>query len=431
MKSGKRLLCSLLVLPVLCFSPGCGKDKSDPAGSTPEAAVTTEPVTLKVYNWDMITDEMFQRLFVEPVQKKYPNITLEKITRGKDTAPESLVIGGNEVDMIFGWNDVMNTFENLELLADITPLVKKHQIDLGRFEPTNLEGIRMGHKDKLLGLPFAYDFYATFYNKDIFDKFGVPYPRDGMTWDDAIEVAKKLTRNEDGVQYKGLDPEGIEKLGNSLSLPFVDPQTNRAAADLEGWRKVFELAKRINDIPGNQFSITSHAGTVDRFIKQKIDAMLPTHAVLPSLENAEGLNWDIAQYPSFPERPNTYGMVKTAVMSLAATSKHPDEVMEVMKIVTSDETQLQLMKMATLLTGLDNKDLQQHFGEEKPFLKGKHVEAIFKSKPAPFVPQTLYSGKVRGIFEAKYKDYVAGKDLNTALREAEEEGNQLIDSMKK
>ncbi|MCG3148610.1 MAG: hypothetical protein PCFJNLEI_02055 [Verrucomicrobiae bacterium] len=36
------------------------------------------------------------------------------------------------------------------------------------------------------------------YNKNIFDRFGVPYPRADMTWDEFVTVAKQVTRLEQG-----------------------------------------------------------------------------------------------------------------------------------------------------------------------------------------------------------------------------------------
>jgi len=42
-------------------------------------------------------------------------------------------------------------------------------------------------------LPFRMDFWLTFYNKDIFDKAGVPYPTNDMTLDQYEQLARRLT----------------------------------------------------------------------------------------------------------------------------------------------------------------------------------------------------------------------------------------------
>ena len=39
---------------------------------------------------------------------------------------------------------------------------------------------------------------AVYYNKAIFDEYGVPYPEAGWTWDDLVDVATQLTVDTDG-----------------------------------------------------------------------------------------------------------------------------------------------------------------------------------------------------------------------------------------
>lgn len=415
-----------LVASTLLVASGC--NASDNMNSKKETGNRAEPVTLKLYNFGALNPDMIERLFVQPIKQKYPHITLQVIERNS-LAIANLTIGGNEVDIVTGWGSLLDEFGNYKLLADLTPYMEKYGIDLSRFEKSNLEGVRLQSdtiaKGSLMALPFGYNYYATFYNKNLFDKFGVTYPSDGMTWDEAVELGKKLTRMENGVQYKGLDPEGIAHVGSSLSLPYVDPATLRGAVHTDGWRKVFELVKRIHDIPGNEFQITSHANTVNRFVKDKNVAMLAAPEVLNSLAGVD-FEWDIAEYPSFPERPHTSGMVQTFVLQIAANSKHPQEAMEVIKLAVSDEVQTALSRSGFMMSPLRSEEVNKHFGADHALLKNSHIDAILKTKPAPYVAQTKFT-KARGFLETKYKDYVAGKiDVNTALREAQEQIDAYI-----
>jgi multiple sugar transport system substrate-binding protein len=47
-------------------------------------------------------------------------------------------------------------------------------------------------------LPKDFSPLGVYYNKAIFDEYGVPYPEDGWTWDDLLETAQALTRDLDG-----------------------------------------------------------------------------------------------------------------------------------------------------------------------------------------------------------------------------------------
>jgi stress response protein SCP2 len=42
-----------------------------------------------------------------------------------------------------------------------------------------------------------------------------------------------------------------------------------------------------------------------------------------------GLNWDVVQYPSYKEKPNTYGYVDAHLMMLTKQSKYKDQAMQV------------------------------------------------------------------------------------------------------
>ncbi|NOU90117.1 extracellular solute-binding protein [Paenibacillus sp. LMG 31460] len=68
------------------------------------------------------------------------------------------------------------------------------------------------------------DTLVLYYNKDIFDKFGISYPRNGMTWDEVYDLAKKLNRTEDGISYRGFGmAAGAMFTVNPLSLQPVEP----------------------------------------------------------------------------------------------------------------------------------------------------------------------------------------------------------------
>ncbi len=43
------------------------------------------------------------------------------------------------------------------------------------------------------GLPYRTSSSIMYYNKTMFDAAGVPYPQEGWTYDDMLEIAKKLT----------------------------------------------------------------------------------------------------------------------------------------------------------------------------------------------------------------------------------------------
>jgi len=68
---------------------------------------------------------------------------------------------------------------------------------------------------KLFAMPIDQGSDAVFYNKEIFDKEGLPYPTADWTWDDLIELAQFLTVDGTGKRATdpGFDPDNIVQWG--------------------------------------------------------------------------------------------------------------------------------------------------------------------------------------------------------------------------
>lgn len=423
----RGILNLLFIMMLAAFIAGCGKTtENGPDGAAP--AVTPEkhdPVTISFSN-GFLTDEDFDRYITQPVQKKYPWITIQK-SNGKGLTDR--VGAGDTPDIIVHHNiGGMNEYLELNLTYPLTEMIKKHQMDLNRFEPEALDAVRAATQmEELVGIPYTRHFSALYYNKDIFDKFAVPYPKDGMTWDDAYELAKKLTRSEGGVQYRGLEPNVTERPASQLSLPYVDPKTKKALVNTDQWKRVLGFMVKIHQIPGNE-QITYHGSANDLFVKDQRLAMLASNNILfeGNLYKFPDFNWDMVAYPSWPEAPGIALRNDQHMMSIASTSKHKDEAFLVISTITSDEVQMDISRQGKLSI-LKDKKIRDAFGADLDFIKGKNIQAIYKTTPAKSFVPTKYDGTGMGAINDALNDIInKGKDLNTALRDAEEKINTKI-----
>ncbi|MCZ8516886.1 extracellular solute-binding protein [Paenibacillus filicis] len=420
---------SLIVLT----AAACGKQEE----KKPEAAGSSEPVKIRVYQKIAgISDQEFQRYFVEPVKKKYPNVTLEIVRGGdKGNSEEELLASNSFPDIIYGSNPGIPSFITLGLADDLTEMVKKNNLDLNQFVPRAIETIKQNGKNgELNALPFSQNFGTLIYNKDIFDKFGVPYPKDGMSWEETIELSKKLTRNMDGVQYIGLDPYTVDKVGSGLQLPYVDPKTNKSSINNEGWAKVLGMYKQLFDIPGYIDSTNNkYQYGVNGFFKDRNVAMLAPwlDTVVSQANTIKDFKWDLAQLPNFKEAVGTGREFDEHVVMLSKVSKQKDWAFKVMQLVTtSEEVQTDMTKQGKMSV-LNKPELQKLFAANHESFKDKNIGAIFKSKPGlPHIP-TLYDPIVTSKLNQTLKDLATtSKDVNTVLRETEEAANKAIDTAK-
>jgi multiple sugar transport system substrate-binding protein len=428
----KKLQLALICISIsaIVFS-GCSSNTTANNNDTksPSSDISSGPVTLKVLQLAAnISDSEFKEFMVDPVKKKYPNISLELIHAGDGTQPAQLVASGSMPDLIFTGGD-KNILELIDLGVpiDLTQLLKENSVDIGKFDPVGMDMIKnFSSKGELLAVPFSINFSLLYYNKDIFDKFALAYPKDGMTWEQAIDLTKKVTRTSDGVQYLGLDTENINRFGMQMSVPFIDYKTNKAALTSDGWKRAFEVYRDLKAIPGN----VGKSVAKDAFIKDRNLAMLvnygPRIGEIEEMHNqGVDINYDIATVPTFKEAPGKAWSIDLHLLMVSSTSKYKQEAAKVLAESTSTEVQLAMTRKARL-SSLKDANIKENFGKDLVTLKGKNIEAIFKLTPAAETPPSVYKEIAKAQIIQIQKKVLEGTDINTALREAEETANEQI-----
>lgn len=442
----KKRLAFYSVLAFAAILSGCGKTavESPATAESPVTAqepvnakpVSAEPLTLKVYqNVATISDEDFQQYIAEPVKRKYPNITLELVKTGTGTMPEDLLAAGDFPDLIYTSATNIGTFKVLKVAADLNEYVKKNNMDLNRFDPAIINTIKQsGNGEQLYGIPYTQNVGVLAYNKDLFEKFGEKAPTDGMSWSQVIELGRTMTRTEGGVRYIGFDPATVSLMGLGLSLPYVDPKTNKATINNESWQKIYQTFKAAYEIPGYVGPDSKFEYGVSGIVKEQNLAMTPVW-LNGFLNNVKGKNlsvdWDLVSLPNFEEAIGTGREVDTHLLMMSDMGKHKDQAFQVMEVISSDENQMNLSKNGRISV-LNNAEIKSSYAANLPEFKGKNIAAIFKTKPrVVHTPSTDYDTVVRKTIDDSAKELaLTGVDINTLLRTTEEKANAAIQAAK-
>lgn len=429
--------CAMVALTAAMALAACSRQDIAPK---PEPTGTLAgPVELSFYHNGGIPEEQFMLQYGDYIQEKMPNVTVKFIPKDKNVSfPEMVASGSLKIDIFIdsiGQIGLKGSLLDVGLHEDMTELVKKHSVDLNRFDPGTIEAINV--MGGLYGLPISNSTMVIIYNKDIFDRFGVPYPQDGMTWDELSELSKKLTRSDGGVHYVGYSTSINHYLRmNPLSLVNVDPQTNRASLNNEDWKKLLQQSM-LNPMQSDVYKQVAaelqskwyKIPYFDEFSKTQNTAMFSF--MYGEYEWLKGMNYDVVSLPSFRDNPKVGSQSYPTYMFITSTSQHKDAAMEVVKLFISDDYQTRLSKSGGITT-LNNDAIKQVFGEETA-MKDKNIKnAVFFNRPAPAVAKTRYDTFVEEAIRKQYTPLLTGEtDLNTALRTAEEEVNQKIEAEQK
>jgi multiple sugar transport system substrate-binding protein len=151
---------------------------------------TSNVVTLQYADWDK-----FDTGFIDEWNRTHPNIQVKFISipdNGEQQNKADVLAMSGEIDIVAISDGAQFLRMQNGVLAPIDEYLKDSGIDMkrdfGAFADWNI------YEGKYYCLPLRTTMEAVYYNKDMFDAAGVPYPKDDWTLDDYIATAKKMTR---------------------------------------------------------------------------------------------------------------------------------------------------------------------------------------------------------------------------------------------
>lgn len=212
MKKALSTIISISLISVL-FLAGCGKDDTAKGTNTSqdESAGTESAAPGTMNREDVVGDIVFtawgsdeelevDQEVVDAFMEEYPNVnvTFEPINDDYVTKVETMMLAGNAPDVIYGHPKYFQKWASQDLLLDMTPYFENNQ----QFFDEDIYAVNLfdsfAYEDKYVSTINGADTFLLFYNQDLFDEAGVPYPTEDWTWDDFLAACEKLTIDKDG-----------------------------------------------------------------------------------------------------------------------------------------------------------------------------------------------------------------------------------------
>jgi multiple sugar transport system substrate-binding protein len=412
---------------------GEGAKTQQPAKGASLDIDPSQPITISAYRVSTgMTEDEFNQFIADPVKKRYPNVTLTYSQSGPGSQPTDLVASGQIPDLLITDQGGMRTFTDLHLSEDLAPLIKKYNVDINKYEPAAIDLAKglSSNGSELVGIPFSLNFSGFFYNKDVFDKFAVPYPKDGMDWNDIIELGKRVAREEGGISYKAIYPNPVKSVSFDNGINVVDAKTNRANFMTDDWKLVFQTYVNILKIPGN-LSVPTPTQLFENAQLAMLSSGVARIGDFDKLyKEGKPVNWDVISHPKLAKYKSTgLGSVSPAYLLPSVTSKNKDTVFKIIMCVTEKDNQLNMTKQGRL-SALNDKQIREQFGQGLASMKGKNVKGMLALPFALGARYTIYDNvAAKYLNQAAVEVAKGGKDINTALREATEQANKDIEGL--
>jgi multiple sugar transport system substrate-binding protein len=327
----RRLLAAALALPLVLGAAACGGDDGGSGSS--------DKVELSIFWWGADARAEITEKALALYTQKHPNVTFKKTwqaNQGYYDKLATLTAGGNAPDIFQIDDNAIAEYAGRGVTLDLTPSTTDGKLDVSKFP----EGLRKyGEVDgKLVGVAMGENTQGLVYDKTVLDKFKLPAPTTGMSWEDFIDWAANVTKvsklpgtQDASAVYQAL---WVYLRQNAKDL-YKGNQIAFDEADMTKWFQLWADARKAGATPtpdviheGNdsgvakQLVVTGKAGTSWVWTNQ-----------MPELKKNTKNELGLVAYPGDPSfqwaRASLY-------FSIFRGTKHKDAAIDVVNFLAND-----------------------------------------------------------------------------------------------
>ncbi|MBS1703330.1 MAG: sugar ABC transporter substrate-binding protein [Armatimonadetes bacterium] len=228
------------------------------------------------------------------------------------------------------------------VLEDLTPFIRNdprfHESDF--YENTLQAGTYNGH---LYSIPVDFTPMVMYYNKDLFDRAGVPYPRNGWTFQQFHDTCAALAKKgQKAFVMSTWMPGWVMWLWNNGGA-VLDPTGTRASGTLDSPQNAttVEFLKELVD-QGYAPKLSEVAATgVDPFANGDVAMAVSGHWSIIGYKSAKKIDWRHLGIVSMPtELPSPATVYYESGLGIGHGCKHPEAAWKFIKHFTSYQNQM-------------------------------------------------------------------------------------------
>lgn len=341
-----------------------GTGNAGDAGGSDAAGKVPVTITFKSLAW-LKAEQEETRAKIDQWNKEHPEIQVELVQGDWSNASQDLLTAfetGDVPDIFHFAQPEVSDWKNLGFLADLRPMLTDE--DIADVNADVWAGLT-SDDGAICGLPIQYEVDATFYNVDIFKKYGIEPPtmEDPWTFDEMVEVARSL-QGKEGADFQGMSFPGLNNFGRVFPEVWAAKIGDPLVYKDENGKYYMKLndesiafigkIKELLDEGIIQESMLQLGDTaLVEFLNGK-SAMIIGFGCwyrtqfINEAEGTAGINWGTAA-PIKINSTSVYGYVQT--LSIPEKSKHKAEAMEFLKWYWSTENVLDVAKAAYIMPG--------------------------------------------------------------------------------
>ncbi|RKP47862.1 extracellular solute-binding protein [Cohnella endophytica] len=432
----RGFLVLVLAICMLAASSGCtGKSKP--------------PVELTEMTIACINQMTFDAFYRTAFESVYPN-TRFKIVPLLDPVfyPQNPDFGvalkemfeTKKPDLVILWDEQYKYAADAGWLRDLEKMASMNKFDLGTLHEGMLDRARNNEEGKLFGLAPTFNATAVFYNKSLFQRYGVPLPDQNMTWDEILRLAGLFVENPKGEEgVRGFSTRNMTKpfdlmsdIATTEGVQSYDKTTNRLVFDSPAWHalisKVAAAYQHGTFIAEPYKTKSKYIGLDvmrdrDLFAHGKSALTVESDYYVAELKRMYvDFEWGVLPGPVQSRDPSRGGDVGVGFMfAIPAKSDHPEQAWKLIEAVMSE-------RMGEIFA---DKEVGLPVGVKGRAAKDPLYEVFYKLRPVPL--QTGYSigasekkELMQIIDDETYAAATGRKSVDDAIAAIQEAGTRLL-----
>lgn len=319
---------------------GC-RSKSESSGSG---------VTIKLSSWGDVKENAIMAELAKAFEAQNPGLRVEvqRVPWGEYvTKLLTQYAGGIAPDVIFVSTDELANFYPRGLLEPLNAYFEGDSaFSLEGYDASLVDRYTIDGKIYALPRDIA-PVCVVYYNKNAFQKAGVPFPQDDWDWNDFLQKAKKLVKKDASgkvTQWAYVDdwpmPEPwIYSSGGRWVDSVKKPSKFLVGTPefLRGLKMRYDLIYTHKVMPGPSAMLAMGGlGSSDLFISGKAAMFLSGYWKVPMLRDIKNFEWDIVMFPKGPEGKRGF-QIGGSGYGIVRTSKHKKEAWKLVRFLSGPE----------------------------------------------------------------------------------------------
>lgn len=401
-----------------------------------------EPVVITI---NFPSEKLFYQMYGHDFEDKYSHIKLQVISEDlgdKSTEPSADVLFMDQVT-------VYNRLVEEGKLLNLEQKLRNEKYPISEFSPAVVNALRSEVDGHLYALSPSFISHALYYNRDLFEQYGIPFPQNQMTWEEVLDLAKRFPeQNADGEALYGFKSNYyinipfsmILRIGQTEGLNFVDARTLQVNMDSAAWHSIYQMVieafrdKAVYDKDDDPTDEVEPAPILTGHTAMEIQSYTTAY----NFENygwfigAKPINWNMVTVPvSSRSRGQSDYYEVQEIYGISSKSQHEEEAWELLNFITNDTQKMTKNQQDQLSMGLPAKmdlikSVQGH--DLSPLYE---LEPVTKSNnPYDYIHYEIINA-FKDVGQNVIQEAIQNKiTVDEAIERIEKEGQTAINEMK-